>query len=87
MSKLCEFCEEEIALDGPYCSDCYIDVLEGWEPVRYSRRLHRQYEQEFDRRISAALRAERLQKALPVAAFTLAVISFALAITAVVIDL
>lgn len=87
MSKLCEFCEEEVALDGPYCSDCYIDVLEGWEPIRYSRRLHRQYEQEFDRRISAALRAERIQKILPVAAFTLAVVSFALAVAAVVIDL
>lgn len=87
MSKLCEFCEEEVALDGPYCSDCYIDVLEGWEPIRYSRRLHHQYEQEFDRRIAAALRAERIQKVLPVAALTLAVVSFALAITAVVIDL
>lgn len=87
MSKLCEFCEEEVALDGPYCTDCYIDVLEGWEPIRYSRRLLRQYEQEFDRRVSAALRAECLQKVLPVTAFALAVVSFALAITAVVIDL
>ena len=87
MSKLCEFCEQEVALDGPYCSDCYIDVLEGWEPIRYSRRLLRQYEQEFDCRVAAALRVERLQKVLPVAAFTLAVISFALAITAVVIEL
>lgn len=87
MSKLCEFCEEEVALDGPHCSDCYIEILEGWEPVHYSRRLLRQYEQEFDRRVAAALRAERFHKALPVVALTLAVISFALAVTAVVIEL
>lgn len=87
MSNLCEFCEEEVALDGPYCSDCYIDILEGWEPVHYSRRLLIQYEREFDRRVAAALRRERFHRALPITAFTLAVVSFALAITAMVVEL
>lgn len=87
MYKECELCQEEFALDGPYCSDCYIDIAEGWEPVYYSRRLLRQYEREFDRRISAALRRERVRGALPYIAFALAVVSISLTVASVVISL
>lgn len=87
MSKLCEFCENEENLDDTYCLDCYIDVSEGWQPVYYSRRLLRQYEREFDRRISAALRVERFRRVLQFVALALAVASLSLAVTAVVISL
>lgn len=64
MYKECELCEEEFALDGPYCSDCYIDILDGWEPVQVRRSHLVRMEREINRAIVNSIRKDKFARAL-----------------------